>query len=157
MADILAFMAGTGVRISEALGQRWEDVDVDAATAFVRGTKTEAAQRLLSLPAWLVERLRERDERMDTSGLVFQSPLTRDPDKPRDRRNVARALRAIFDEAGLPWATPHALRRTVATLLDEAGVPIAVVADQLGHADPSMTARVYIGRHGDLSAAASVL
>lgn len=157
VADIVAWMAGTGVRISEALGQRWGDIDLDAATAFIRGTKTDAAQRLLSLPTWLVERLRERAERTGTSGLLFPSPLTRDPDKPRDRRNVARALRSIFDAAGLPWATPHSLRRTVATLLDEAGVPIAVVADQLGHTNPAMTASTYLGRHGDLSRVAALL
>lgn len=32
VADLLWWMAGTGVRISEALEQRWEDVDLDAAT-----------------------------------------------------------------------------------------------------------------------------
>jgi integrase len=157
VADVLAFMAGTGVRISEALGQRWEDVRFDDATVFVRGTKTAHAERLLSLPPWLIERLQDRAVKTGKVGLVFPSPFSQDRDKPRDRRNVARSLRLIFDAAGLPWATPHALRRTVATLLDEAGVPIAVVADQLGHADPSMTARAYLGRHGDLSAAASVL
>jgi hypothetical protein len=43
------------------------------------------------------------------------------------------------------------------TLLDEAGLPIALAANQLGHADPSMTARVYLGRKGSTSAAAAVL
>jgi integrase len=32
-------------------------------------------------------------------------------------------------------------RRTVATLLDQANLPIARIADQLGHSDVSMTAR----------------
>ena len=43
-------------------------------------------------------------------------------------------------------ATPHSFRRTVASLLHEAGVPLVKGADQLGHADPTMTARVYLGR-----------
>jgi integrase len=46
----------------------------------------------------------------------------------------------------MPWATPHTFRRTVATLASEGGVPIAQIADQLGHADPAMTASVYLGR-----------
>jgi integrase len=32
------------------------------------------------------------------------------------------------------------------TLLDQANLPIARIADQLGHSDVSMTARVYLGR-----------
>jgi integrase len=44
------------------------------------------------------------------------------------------------------WATPHTFRRTVATLLHEAGVPISRIADQLGHADSAMTASVSLGR-----------
>lgn len=41
----------------------------------------------------------------------------------------------------------------MATLLHEAGVPIVRIVDQLGHSDPAMTARVYLGRdfEGDKS------
>lgn len=59
-ADIVAFMAGTGVRISEALGQRWEDVDLPSGRICVRGTKTAASTRWLTAPPWLAERLRTR-------------------------------------------------------------------------------------------------
>jgi integrase len=47
----------------------------------------------------------------------------------------------------------------VATLLDQAGVPIATIADQLGHTDPAMTARVYLGRDlmGDKASVAALL
>ena len=92
-----------------------------------------------------------------TDGLVFPSPGTTDRSKRRDRRNVSRELRTVLDDAGCTWATPHTFRRTVATMLDEAGLPLALAANVLGHADPSMTARVYLGRKGDLSAAAAVL
>lgn len=157
VSDLAAFMAALGVRISEGLGQRWADVNLEAGTVLVRGTKTSASTRLLHMPSWLTERLRERSKTRGAEGLVFPSPGTNDRDKPRDRRNVARAMRAILDAAGLPWATPHSLRRTVATLLDEAGQPIALAANVLGHADPAMTARVYLGRKGSTSAAAEVL
>ena len=42
---------------------------------------------------------------------------------------------------------------------DTAGAPIASIADQLGHADVSMTARVYLGRDlkGDKSELAALL
>ena len=156
-SDVVWFLAGTGVRISEALGQEWSDIDLDAGTVHVRGTKTKHSNRTLSMPEWLITRLRERERTGEARELIFPSPGLADRTSLRDRRNVARVLRAVFDSAGFPWATPHTLRRTVATLLDQAGVPLPVIADQLGHADVAMTARVYLGRKGDMSAVASVL
>ena len=44
------------------------------------------------------------------------------------------------------WVTSHTFRKTVATRLDEAGLTPRQVADQLGHANPSMTLDVYFGR-----------
>lgn len=155
VVDLLRWMAGTGVRISEALDQLWADVDLEAGTVHVRGTKTKHSDRVLHLPVWLVEALEKRVVvGIPLSGFVFASTRTAGR---RDRRNTARHLRDVFDRGGFPWATPHSLRRTVATLMDEAGLPLALTADQLGHADPSMTARVYLGCKGDMSRAAGVL
>lgn len=140
-------MAGTGVRINEARGLRWEDVDLPAGTAHVRGTKSRTSDRKLTLPSWSTERLTARAERLGTDGLVFGSPHhLSEPERVWDQSNSAKALAAIFEGSGFPWAIPHTFRRTVATLLDQAGVPIAQIADQLGHADPAMTASVYLGR-----------
>ena len=88
---------------------------------------------------------------------MFHGPHGGLEDK-RDLRNAARALRKVFDDAGHPWAIPHTCRRTVATLLDERGVPLAQIADYLGHADPAMTARRYLGRrpHDTTRAAANL-
>lgn len=164
VVDLVWWLAGTGTRLSEALALSWSDLDVADGTALVRGTKTTASKRTLHLPAWLAERLRERAVSLGTDGLVFPSPwhehtseATRDSTRQRDHRNTYRALRALLNEAGHPWATSHTFRRTVASLLDEAGQPIALAANVLGHADPAMTARVYLGRKGGTEAAALVL
>ena len=50
--------------------------------------------------------------------------------------------------------TPHTCRRTAATLIADAGLPLNLAADVLGHVDASMTARVYPGRRVDVSRAA---
>ena len=63
-ADVVAFMAGTGVRSGEARALRWEHVDLEAGFVRLHGTKTKAARRRLHLPEWLIERLRARIERM---------------------------------------------------------------------------------------------
>lgn len=157
VSDLVAYMAGVGCRISEALGQRWDDLDLTDGVVRIRGTKTTGSDRVLTLAPWLVARLAERAERIGTSGLVFPSPGIADTSTPRDRRNVARVFREVLDAAGFPWATPHTLRRTVATLIDQAGLSVAEAADYLGHADASMTARVYLGRKSTTARAAGVL
>ncbi len=43
----------------------------------------------------------------------------------------------------LPHARLHDLRHVHATMLLLAGVPVHVVSERLGHADPSITLRVY--------------
>jgi len=58
-------------------------------------------------------------------------------------------------EAPLPRARLHDLRHIHATTLLLAGVPVHVVAARLGHADPSVTLRVYahVIRSAEASAA----
>jgi integrase len=48
--------------------------------------------------------------------------------------------------SSLACVTSQSFRKTTATSLDEAGLSARPVADQLGHARPSMTQDVYIGR-----------
>lgn len=72
VGELARFLFGTGVRISEALHcTEWDDVDLDAGTVLVRGTKTAQADRKLGLGPDLVERLRQRAERHGTTCLVF--------------------------------------------------------------------------------------
>ena len=56
-------------------------------------------------------------------------------------------VRKAFDRAavsaGLPWVTPHALRHTAAVWMAEAGVPMAEIAQVLGHTSEKITFRVY--------------
>lgn len=160
VADLLAFMAGTGVRINEARSLRWEDVDLESGSVYVNGTKSKASKRSLTLPDWLLARFKLRADMSGTDGLVFSSPHhLNEPERRWDSSNSAKAVARVIGTSGFGWATPHTLRRTVATLLDQAGVPIARIADQLGHADPAMTARIYLGRDpkGDKSSVAQHL
>ncbi len=90
---------------------------------------------------------------------MFAAPRLADSNKPWDQSNSSRAVTRFLAEAGMPWARSHTLRKTVATLLADSGAPLRDVADWLGHADPSMTARVYLGRNplGDKSHLAAAL
>ena len=145
-ADLIAFLAGTGARIDEARRVRWQDVNLEHGRVYLRGTKSETSDRWLNLPDWLVGQLAARAADEGAEGYVFAAPAQRDPERVWDQSNSAGAVRAALDACGLTWAVPHTFRRTVATLLDHANLPIARIADQLGHSDVSMTARVYLGR-----------
>lgn len=158
LGDLAAFLFGTGVRISEALHcTSWADVDLDAQTVRVRGTKTEYADRTLAMSAGLMERLRDRADLHGADGLVFG--VTRYATKlgqPRDTSNVLKGLKTAFGKAGVQWAGSHTFRRTVASWMDADGCPLAEIANQLGHADVNVTAR-YLGRKTQPTKAASIM
>jgi integrase len=74
------------------------------------------------------------------AALVF----TRPDGVPWGRSHQHRPLREACRRAGInPAASFHILRHTYATHLLQAGVPLPVIAANLGHADTRMTERHY--------------
>jgi integrase len=78
-------------------------------------------------------------------------PVFFEPRRPRGRRvrdrlrgdSVTHALPRILEAKGLARLTPHKLRHGAATLMLADGTPMRVIAEQLGHRNPALTARVY--------------
>jgi hypothetical protein len=64
-------------------------------------------------------------------------------DTPLTTNNIRRRLRAMLAEAGITGVTPHAFRRTVATVLDRASGP-DLAAEMLGHTSSKITKQHYI-------------
>lgn len=171
--DLISVLLASGLRIGEALALVWDAVDLEVGTLEVRGTvvrikdkglvikpepKTEAGYRTLVLPSWCIALLRNRqpggeDVPKNTLGLVFPSTVgtLRDPD------NVQKRLKEAHIFVGMPELTSHWYRKTVATLMDQAGLTARAAADQLGHARPSITQDVYFGRGIRDTGAAAVL
>lgn len=63
----------------------------------------------------------------------------------RDPSNTRRDIRDARGEE-FSWVTSHVYRKTAATMLDEAGLTARQIANQLGHARPSLTQDVYMAR-----------
>lgn len=147
IVDLVHFMGGTGSRIGEALAVRWDDLAFgnNGGEVHLRGTKTDHADRYVPMPEWLTVRLLARGAEHGTVGVVFHSPGTKDREKPRDQRNVARGFRALLDDAGFPWATSHTFRTTVGHLVTQ-GMGVAAAANVLGHSRASMTYDHYADR-----------
>lgn len=173
LPDLVGFLMATGLRIGEACGLAWNAVDLDTGTVeirtaavrvrgqglLVKSTKTDAGRRTLVLPHWCTAMLRDRAEHLKGTGAdpdsqpVFPAPLG----GRRDPSNTQADLREAFTTAGFDWVTSHAFRKTVATLMDHAGLSSRAAADQLGHANTSMTTDVYFGRKVLVTGAAAVL
>jgi integrase len=85
---------------------------------------------------------------------VFATVRGSEPKQSNIRRRVfdkavARANVKLIEAGDVPLPeglTPHKLRHTFASILVALGVDPGSVMDQLGHADPGFTLRVY--RHG---------
>ena len=168
LPDLVFFMLATGVRIGEALGVMWSEVDLDAGTVEIsstmirvkgegllrKQTKTRSGERTLVLPWSATEVLRRRF----MSGARLDQPVFPDTRGGfRDPNNVRRELREARGAGDLSWVTSHTFRKTAATILDEAALSARLIADQLGHARPSMTQDVYLARRAVGDAAAQAL
>jgi integrase len=48
-------------------------------------------------------------------------------------RPLIKRIKTAFAECGYGWIISHVFRKAVASLLDDAGLPIGDIADQLGN------------------------
>lgn len=57
--------------------------------------------------------------------------------------SVRKGIRSAAVCAGLPWVTAHVFRHSAACFMAEDGVPMAEIAQYLGHSDSRLTEIVY--------------
>jgi integrase len=153
----------TGMRRGEAIGLRWEDVDLDGRCLFieqqiteVRGAsvvgtpKTKRGRRLVPVDDVTVALLRRHREGQDLervawgpawneAGLVF----TREDGSALRPEYATRHFQALATKSGLRVIRLHDLRHTNASLALAAGVDLKVVSERLGHSQISITADLY--------------
>jgi integrase len=142
-AALYVLLLGSGLRVGEALALDWRDVDLEYGTVFVRRGKTARSTRTIPVPPSVVAALRAhraRSSTIDPAAPVFTG--SRKGERLRVDV-VTHRLPRLLEAAGLPRLRVHDLRHAHATLLLAAGVPMQMIADQLGHANPAVTANVY--------------
>jgi integrase len=164
LAALLALAAVTGARRGELCALRWTDVDWQAVTLTIarsiyetkgggwgeKPTKTHQARRV-GLDDFGLTVLRRHhaevhklatDLRLDIPGNAFmfsRSPQGTEPIHP----DVVTKFAARASKAAGVDTHMHALRHFTATQAIGAGYDARTVASRLGHADPSITLRVY--------------
>jgi len=152
-----------GLRRGEALGLRWEDVDLDnhqlaisyqlqrvAGRLLHRETKTEASDATMPLPDLCLTALLARKATQDAdrasvgadwqgSELVFTTKLG----TPIEPRNFHRSFKARATKAGVRQLSVHSTRRTCASLLVALDVHPRVAMQILRHTQIAVTMNVY--------------
>lgn len=157
--------ATTGMRISEVLGLRWEDVKGGAVTitgqnrrgAIVETEdgpmrewhreqpKTEQSRRTVHLPPLGVEALSVARSAARSPVHVF----ARSDGGPVERSAVTKAYHKALTRCGLPSVRFHSLRHSAASgMLDATGGDIRAVSAVLGHRSINTTIQMY-GKEAD--------
>ena len=143
---LLALLYGGGLRVSEAVGLRLEDLSLrlgeTTSPGILRVRGKGDKERLVPygggarerLEAWL-EGCRSDVARGSQRVLVSRSG------KPLDRHRAWRLVRDWATQAGLPALHPHVLRHSCATHLLLGGGDLRSVQEFLGHADLRTTER----------------
>jgi integrase len=183
LASAIALAAITGCRRGELCGLRWSDLDVDHGVLRVqraakhgldygqivmRDPKSHQARSVIldelglavlaNHRARVLERADAAEVAVDAEGYILSMDLTgRTPVKPS---SMSQPFRRVAQKAGVTLRF-HDLRHFTATQLIGAGVDVRTVAERLGHADPSMTLRVYAAaieqRHREAAAVLGAL
>jgi integrase len=175
LRPIVSFLLGTGCRRGEALGVRWQDVDLDrgvvriersieqtAAGLRVKAPKTRSGRRNIAISPWLVAELRAHRTRQNEQRLALG--LGRGPDDgtvfaqwdgsievpQKITHSFLRAVKALGINCTL-----HGLRHTHVSQLIASGLDILTISRRIGHASPSITLNVYAHMFGNTDAKAA--
>jgi integrase len=126
----------TGLRRGEVFGLTWGAVDLDRAMVMVRACTSKGNKsRHLPMPAPLVEFLKGwRPKKVKDADLVVPSP------KGGGRlTHINRGWQSLVTAAQLTDFRFHDCRHNYATRLAQAGTPLTVVRELLGHASVAQT------------------
>ena len=158
-------LALAGLRRGEIAGQRWEDVDLEKQILRIGVTrvdvggraldqdepKTTSAGRVLPIPDALLAELYAAKARQAAEKLAVGEAymdlgyvVCNEAGAPYHPSTLSRLWQAAIRDLDVPQVRLHDARHTCATLMHLQGVPIALVAAWLGHADVSFTLRTYV-------------
>ncbi|MFC1479155.1 tyrosine-type recombinase/integrase [Planctomycetota bacterium] len=128
-----------GLRSGEVRNLRWQDIDTEAGKISVscRYEWTSKVRKNRSVFVTLDTCLLLKQLQMITGGSLLDTPFMY-----KDSSTVATMFRRISDRAKVTFSLQDC-RRTCASRMAEAGVPIQVTKEYMGHANISTTQRYY--------------
>jgi integrase len=149
---IFAVAAMIGMRPGEVLGLSPEDLDFESRQIFVRRSawysrlltpKAKRSESIVPMPDPLEAMLRSYllKWRPNPNKLLFAN---RRNNTHSENKVVQKRLWPILDELGIPRRGMHAFRHAMASLLLSTGASPKIAQEQLRHADPLTTMRMYV-------------
>ena len=143
LGPLYILLLATGLRLGEACALDRRDLDLERGTVAVRSGKTARAVRTVPILAFALPHLRTHRARaasVDPDAPVFVGQRT---GKRLTGFVASQHWHRLLRDLGWRQMRVHDLRHAHASLQLAAGTPMRVIADQLGHANPALTARVY--------------
>lgn len=138
MKDLFLASLFTGRRIGECKAMRWVDVDLESGIWVIPDTKSGMNQACV-LPQPLVQLLQDRKPADSDDLNIWVFPTN-------SKSGHVEAVNTAWEQVrshGFQHLQARDLRGTLASWLQEAGVPLVGAQQQLGHADSSTTAESY--------------
>lgn len=148
-------MLSCGLRTGETARVKVMHFDYDKKVLFVDGTKTDNAKRYVPVPDRILDKVKATGK--DPFEYLFTNETGR-PIQPHNRGRMWKSFKtAMHKEMGgqlyygaivepclvAPDLVPYCLRHTFCTDCQDAGIPINVAKELMGHSDISLTARIY--------------
>jgi integrase len=139
--------AFTGLRKSELMALRWEDINGDQLnivrsvwSGHVTDTKTLSSRAPVPLVP-IVKRVLEEHRKRTPDGFIFQGGTG----KPLRLENVLRRdMLPALERAKIEWHGWHAFRRGIGTNLNLLGAPMKTIQAILRHGDIATTEAFYV-------------
>lgn len=129
---IISLLYSSGLRVSELVNLKVDDLNLDEHTGWVRRGKG-SKDRLFSLSSSLGQELREY-----LAGKNHKFVFAKE--KALTTRNIQKIIKGTKERAGInKKVTPHTLRHSFATHLLEQGTDIRLIQQLLGHSSLSTT------------------
>jgi type 1 fimbriae regulatory protein FimB len=124
-----------GLRVSEAVDLRRDEVDFDQARLWVRRLKNGHSVEQPIAGAELRAIKRHLGSRSDAVPWLFIS----ERGQPLTQQSVNYLMATAETRAGLPPVRPHMLRHSCGYYLANRGYDLRLIQDYLGHRDPRYT------------------
>lgn len=151
---LYSLMLDSGLRVSEAVGVRLVDVDLENWVIFVeRGKGTKQREVPLGRTAradikFWIEYREWMPIQPDDPGKDFLFISHRRAWVQMNPAHVEKTLTKICKKAGIEKITPHQLRHAFASLSHAGGAPVGRIQQWLGHTEMNTTARYLLTKEG---------
>lgn len=153
-----SFLWSTGVRIGEAQGVMFRDINFENKTVticksidtkqkgkpyVINPTKTKKT-RILELPSGFVDILKPYYVEMKKADGWNADKFLFGLDKPLPNTTIDKARNSYISKAGVKKISSHCFRHSHATYLLSNGIDIKSVSERLGHKDVQETLNTYV-------------